>query len=196
MHATRARTHASGDRHVTRTALIVVDAISPFDFAGASRMMPAAHAVADRLVRLQARCRAAGVPVIYANDNHGRWRSSFEKLLQLCQREGARGAAIAHLLQPEPTDYFVLKPQQSAFFRTPLEDLLHRLHVRRLIVTGFVSDGCVLATAVGAAMRQYEVVVPSDTAAALTPARHERALALLRDAMSAKTTPSRYLRLV
>jgi hypothetical protein len=120
--------------------------ISCWDFPDAEKLLPGAHAIAGRIAALKARCTRAGVPAIYVNDNRGRWRSDFPKLVELSLAAGGAGAEITSALLPEETDYFVLKPKQSAFFATPLELLLAYLKATRLIVTGVASDQCIWAT--------------------------------------------------
>lgn len=106
------------------TALLIIDMISCWDFPDAEKLLPGAHFIAGRIAALKARCTRAGVPAIYVNDNRGRWRSDFPKLVELSLASGGAGAEITSTLLPEETDYFVLKPKQSAFFATPLELLL------------------------------------------------------------------------
>jgi hypothetical protein len=48
------------------------------------------------------RCRH---PVIYVNDNRGRWRSDFAALVRESLAQGSRGSAIARLLAPDPASY-------------------------------------------------------------------------------------------
>ena len=74
-------------------------------------------------VRLKRRAQKAGVPVIYVNDNFGRWKSDFRRTVDHCARHG-RGCDVVKLLRPEKSDYFVLKPKQSGFFSTTLETVL------------------------------------------------------------------------
>jgi nicotinamidase-related amidase len=69
-------------------------------------------------------------------------------------------------LRPKPDDYFVLKPQHSGFYGTPLELLLDHLSIHTLILTGFATDLCVLFTANDAHMRGFHLVVPKDCVAA------------------------------
>ena len=125
------------------TALLIIDMISCWDFPDAEKLLPGAHAIATRIATLKARCTRAGVPTIYVNDNRGRWRSDFPKLVELSLAAGGAGAEITSALLPEETDYFVLKPKQSAFFATPLELLLAYLKASRLIVAGVASDQCI-----------------------------------------------------
>ena len=177
------------------TALLVIDMISNWDFDDADKLGPAAADIAPRIADLKRRCAEAGIPVIFANDNRGRWRSDFHEIVRLSAESGETGAAIHDALTPEQSDYAVLKPKHSAFFATPLDLLLRHLRVRRLIVTGVASDLCVTMTASEARMRDYEVMVPRDCVAALTSARNERALAFLEEVHGMQITPSPDLRL-
>jgi nicotinamidase-related amidase len=138
--------------------------------------LPHTTSIAPGIAALQARCRRAGVPVIYANDNRGRWRSDFRSLVELSLGQGGASATITGTLKPQADDYFVLKPKHSAFLGTPLELLLQHLKARRLIPTGVASDQCVLATAMGAVMHDLAVVVPRDCVASQSKARNDAVL--------------------
>lgn len=177
------------------TVLLVIDMISSWQFPDADRLLPHAVSIAPAIAALQARCRRAGVPVIFANDNQGRWRSDFRQTVQSSIDAGGPGARITSLLHPEAIDYFVLKPKHSAFFATPLELLLRDLKAERLIVTGVSSDQCVLATVAEARMRDFEVQVPSDCVATQSAARNARALTHLRDVQRIRTPRASSLRL-
>jgi nicotinamidase-related amidase len=177
------------------TALLIIDMISCWDFPDAEKLLPGAHAIATRIATLKARCTRAGVPTIYVNDNRGRWRSDFPKLVELSLAAGGAGAEITSALQPEETDYFVLKPKQSAFFATPLELLLAYLKASRLIVTGVASDQCIVATVADAGMRDLESIVPRDCVASQTPARNERFLRQAKEALGVSTPPASRIRL-
>ncbi|MGJ7608826.1 cysteine hydrolase family protein [Variovorax sp. LT1R20] len=178
------------------TALLIIDMINCWDFPDADKLLPRAAAIAPRIAALKARCRKAGVPVIYANDNRGRWRSDFPALVEESLAQDSAGAAITRTLQPEPDDYFLLKPKQSAFFGTPLELLLRHFDARRLILTGVASDQCVLVTATEAGMRDLGVVVPRDCVASQSASRNDIVLRQLEDFQKLPTTPSSRIRLV
>lgn len=159
------------------TALILVDVINPFDFEGAERMIDRAEDAATNIRALATRARAAGVPVLYCNDHFGNWQADFSALVARCQRPGSPGHRVAAQLAPEVGDYHVLKPKHSAFFRSPLATLLDHLEIDRLILCGFSGDMCILATAFGAHMRDYQIAIPSDCTASIDPQENERALA-------------------
>src|SRR6185369_11334399 len=176
-------------------ALLVVDMVSSWDFPDAGALAPAALAIAPRIGAIERRCRSVGVPVVFVNDNRGRWRSEFRELVRVSIAESATGAAIAKHLQPGDDDYSVLKPKHSAFYATPLDLLLRHLRVTRLVISGVASDQCIVMSAAEATMRDYDVVVPRDCIADQTPARTARALRHLREALDVETTASARLRL-
>ena len=177
------------------TGLLIVDMISCWDFPDAAKLLPAAMEIAPRIAALRQRCKARGVPVIYANDNRGRWRSDFAALVELSIASGGAGARITTPLLPAHDDYFVLKPQQSAFVGTPLEQLLGVLRIRRLIVTGVASDQCVLSTVTDARMRNLEVVLPRDCIGTQTDRRQAIFLEQCNVAFDIATTPGSRIRL-
>jgi nicotinamidase-related amidase len=177
-----------------RTALLLVDVINLFDFPGGGAFARRALRPARHIARLRDRAHRAGVPVIYVNDNFGRWRSDFTTLVETCREPGRSGATIARLLAPAPGDFFVLKPHLSGFHETPLDMLLQSGDVRTVILTGFAADNCVFFTAAEAHMRDYQVVVPSDCCASEQDRERRHALAKMRKFFHARTPQSRDLR--
>jgi nicotinamidase-related amidase len=181
-----ARRHAAAPGNA-RSALLIVDMINPLDFPGAQALREQAIPVARAIARLKKRLKARDVPAIYCNDNFTHWRNDFRELVAICSQPDSAGAPLAHALAPEHDDYLVLKPKHSGFYATPLGVLLAQLEVRRVIITGIAGDGCVLATAMDAHMRDFEVAVPADCCASISRARNTRALALMRDSVGIDT---------
>ncbi len=172
-------------------ALLLIDVVNDLDFPEGPRLLRRALPMARRLARLVARARAARVPVVWVNDNFGRWRSDFRELLRWCSRPDARGRPIVELLAPpDDRDYFVLKPKHSGFFETTLELLLRHLGTETVVVTGMATEVCVLFTANDAYMRDLAIVVPSDCVASGNAAGQGHALALMRSALKATIVPS------
>ena len=157
-------------------ALLVIDMLSDWEFEDAAALLDGAGRVAPRIAELRTRCRQAGVPVVYANDNRGRWRSDFREVVASARASGGTAAAIADALAPDRDDYFVLKPKHSGFHATPLDLLLRHLRVHTLLVTGVSSDQCVLYTAADARMNDYDAIVPRDCVATQSEERNAAAL--------------------
>jgi nicotinamidase-related amidase len=170
--------------------LLIIDMINDLEFEGARKLLPGALRTARRIATLKRRARAAGVPVIYTNDNFGRWRSDFREAVDHCLHDGVRGQPLAELLHPDQDDYFVLKPKHSGFYATTLDTLLEYLGAERLVLTGVNGDTCVLATAMDAYLRDFELYVPVDCTASLSPAGNRGALAYMRRMLDADTRPS------
>jgi nicotinamidase-related amidase len=174
----------------SNVALLLIDVINDLEFGGGEELLRHALPMAERLAELKRRARAAGVPVVYVNDNFGRWQSDFKKILEHCLEGGVRGRPVAELLRPEEDDYFVLKPKHSGFFSTTLDILLDYLGVKTLVLTGLTGDICVLFTAHDAYMRDFHLVIPSDCVASNDPAENEYTLEKMKRLMDADTRPS------
>ena len=172
------------------TALLLLDVINDLEFEGAEQLMPHALKMADNLAALIERARKAKIPVIYVNDNYGRWQSDFNKLIDRCLEEDVRGKPIVERLRPQEKDYFVLKPKHSGFFSTTLDVLLDYLGANRLIICGLAGNICVLFTANDAYMRDFEVYVPEDCVASNTEEINRAAIEQIRDVLKAHIEPS------
>jgi nicotinamidase-related amidase len=171
-------------------ALVLIDVINDLEFPGGERLLAHARPMAERLAALKRRAKAADVPVIYVNDNFGRWRSDLRALVAHCLDNDVRGRPIVTLLAPDADDYVVLKPKHSGFFSTTLDTLLKYLEVSTLILTGVAGNVCVLFTANDAFMRDFHLVVPADCVASIDPAENRHALAQMREVLGADLTPS------
>lgn len=174
-------------------ALLVIDMINAFEFEGAERWIGRAVRVARAIAALKRRARRAGVPVIYVNDNFGKWRSDFRALLKHCLRDDIRGRPLAELLTPTEEDYFVLKPMHSAFHSTTLDVLLAHLGARTLILTGVAGNNCVLFTAHDAYMRGFRILAPRDCIASQTETDDRYARVHMSNVLKARTDGSRTL---
>ena len=175
------------DKH--EIALLLIDVINDFDFPEADQLLHCARPMAQKLLRLKRRAQKAGVPVIYVNDNFGRWKSDFRRTVNHCTRHGD-GRAIVKLLRPDEGDYFVLKPKHSGFFSTTLETLLRYLETQTLILTGIAGNFCVLFTANDAYMRDFNLFVPRDCTVSNSRKENESALRLMQKFLKADTRQS------
>lgn len=167
------------------TALLVIDMISLMDFPGANRMAGPALAAARRIHALRRAFHARSWPVVFANDHFAHWHGGFRELVAMAAAANGAPGRIAALLAPDDRDHHLLKPKHSAFLGTPLPVLLGKLGVRRLLLTGMALEGCVLATALDANAREYEVAVARDAVAGL-PRLRAATLKVLSGAKAAR----------
>ena len=171
--------------------LLLVDVINDLDFPGNSRLLKMALRLGRNIADLKMRCKKAGIPSIYANDNHDRWRSDFSAVLSHCTQRDSPGRPLVTWLVPDETDYVVLKPKHSAFYSTPLDTLLSYLRIRTIILVGLTTNSCVLMTAGETYVRDLNLYVPTDCVAALDNTSHRYALHLMKKSFNARTVPSK-----
>ena len=170
-------------------ALLIIDMINDLEFDEGEQLLKSALPAAQNIARLKRRFAAAQLPVIYANDNFGKWKSDFRGQVDRCLQADVRGKPLVQCLQPEEEDYFVLKPKHSAFYATTLDVLLQHLQVKRLVITGVATDICVLFTANDAYMRDFQLAIPADCVAANSQQISEAALQLMHRVLKADTRP-------
>lgn len=170
--------------------LLLIDLINDLEFPNGADFLKPTMDVAKRVAALKEKAKKLGIAVVYANDNFGRWRSDFRELIDHCLQDDVRGRPLVELLHPDPKDYFVLKPKNSAFFATTLDTLLTYLGTKTLILTGISADSCVLFTANDAYLRDYNLVIPNDCVTSANPTHTRQTLTYLRRVLKADTTAS------
>jgi nicotinamidase-related amidase len=171
-------------------ALILLDVINDLEWEGGEKLLPFALEMAPKLAALVRRAREARIPVVYVNDNYGRWQSDFAKLIEHCLNDDVRGKPVVEQLKPAAEDYFVLKPKHSGFFSTTLDVLLDYLGAKRLIITGIAGNICVLFTANDAYMRDFELYVPADCTCSNTVEINDMAVEQIRTVLKADIADS------
>lgn len=112
-------------------------------------------AVVERINGLSARASEAGAPVIFIQHEDD------DELVK-----GRPGWELAASLERPGDSLLVPKTYRDGFEATELADLLARLGVSCLLVTGVHSDFCVQTTALSALIRGFDVVLVSDAHAA------------------------------
>ncbi len=170
--------------------LLMIDVINDLEFIGGDKLLQFALPVAERIAQLKRNAKQLGIPVVYVNDNFGKWQSDFRKLVTHCLKDGVRGERLVRLLAPDEDDYFILKPKHSGFYSTTLDLLLKYLQTETLILTGLTSDVCVLFTANDAYLRDYKLIIPSDCVAAIDPEENKYALRQMQRVLKANIQDS------
>jgi len=184
----RPRRHEGDEERGSRTALLVVDMLNPYEHEDSEQL--ASH-VAEALPGVESLLAAAAekeLPVIYVNDNFGDWNSSSEELAEHA-KQGARPELVEPVLPPEGAS-FVIKARHSTFYETPLEYLLDEMGVDRLVMAGQVTEQCILYSALDAYVRHFRVAIPTDAVAAIHDHLAEAALELMERNMRAELCPA------
>jgi nicotinamidase-related amidase len=146
--------------------------------------------------RLLTAWRAAGLPVIHTREGH---RADLSDLPRAKHARapgavprigdlGPMGRILVHgepghelipELAPLPGEGAIDKPGKGAFYATELGEMLQRLGVRQLVVTGVTTEICVQSTVREANDRGYDCLVPSDCTASYFPEFHAAALKMI-----------------
>ncbi|HEU4532110.1 MAG TPA: isochorismatase family cysteine hydrolase [Steroidobacteraceae bacterium] len=178
-----------------RAALLVIDLINDFSFPDGARVWREVQRVQANVGALLDKARRNAVPVVYVNDNLGRWRSDARRLVERCTAPSSPSRDFVQRIAPQERDYFVLKPRHSGFYCTPLELLLEFLRVRTLILTGISTNSCIWMTASEAHQREYRLIVPRDAVAATTARDSRMTLQQLQRSLAAHVCAAREVRL-
>ncbi|WP_406858770.1 isochorismatase family cysteine hydrolase [Streptomyces sp. HUAS MG47] len=170
-----------------RTALIVIDMLNTYEHEDAEVLMRSVREALPGVGTLLKRARDTQAPVIYVNDNFGRWRSHHGEILEAAL--AGRYSDLVEPIAPEEDDLFVVKARHSVFFETPLAYLLGQLGVQRTVLCGQVTEQCVLYSALDAHIRHLEVIVALGAVAHIDAGLAEAALRMMERNMAAELRP-------
>jgi nicotinamidase-related amidase len=140
--------------------------------------------------RFHAAARELGIPVIMVqhwqrhggiDDAHSRhrnrganWRILYDlfmppnPLVEELNWEGTKWLDLLVEHDPERDYYIRTKKRLSAFYPTDLEFLLRQLDVYNVVLTGTLTDCCVINSAFDAANRDFRVTLPRDVTGGLS----------------------------
>lgn len=188
-----------------RTALLVVDMQHGFLDPGAALEVAPGREIIGNVRRLIDVCRGKGVPVIFTEfvysaavpclrgdpfgiehlpavegQPRGFGHASSNCLIGPDAGEGPDSAATVAELAPRPDELVVRSHTYDKFCDTPLDLALRSRDVRYLAITGVVTDVCISATLMTAAMRDYRVTAVTDGVATLWPELQEACFAVWR----------------
>jgi nicotinamidase-related amidase len=173
---------------MSRTALVVIDMINPYDHADADRLVESAREVVPQIADLIERADGEGAPVIYVNDNFGSWRSNRDDLVESALH--GHQPELVEPIRPDGDALFVVKARHSVFFQTPLDYLLSQEGIDRLVLVGQATEQCVLYSALDAHIRHLRVCVPPDAVAHIHADLAEAAIRMMELNMGADIVPA------
>ena len=158
------------------TALLLVDVQRDFLSSSLGSLR---DGYADRVARLLAVVREAGLPVVHVHSafapDGSDWMRRYRPRGSIPGVRGTPGAVVLPGCEPEGDEPVVEKQTFDAFGRPELHPLLRSRGVESLLVAGLVTSTCVLLTAASAMQHGYLVAVVED-ATADVPETHEAVL--------------------
>lgn len=151
-----------------RTALLNVDMQNCF-VEGSPIAAPDGLLILERVNRLAAACRKAGILVIHASIVVRPDRSNLGILAEFSPAvqegildKGSESAALHRRLDIDPRDILLDKPRFGAFHGTDLELILRKRGIDTLIISGVATNVCCETSAREAAVRDFRVFFLSD----------------------------------
>ncbi|MDG4664452.1 isochorismatase family cysteine hydrolase [Mycobacterium sp. 236(2023)] len=174
---------------MSETALLVIDMFNSYNHPDADALAASAEEVIEPLTRLveQARNRD-DTDLVYVNDNYGDFTAEPSDIVNAAL-DGAR-PELVRPLTPGPDSRFLTKVRHSAFYATPLDYMLSRLGAQRIILSGQVTEQCILYTALDGYVRHYDVVVAADAVAHIDAELGSAALQMMKQNMRAELCSS------
>ncbi|MFN8225663.1 MAG: isochorismatase family protein [Mycobacterium sp.] len=170
---------------MSATAVLVIDMLNDYRHPDAEQLAESVSTMIDPLVGLiEEADRRGHVDLIYVNDNRGDFTADYRTIISDAL-DGARPDLVEPIL-PQSDWLSLLKVRHSVFYATSLDYLLRRLETRRLVLTGQVTEQCILYSALDGYVRHYEVVVPPDAVAHIDAGLGAAALEMMRRNMSAQ----------
>jgi len=169
------------------TAVLVVDMLNTYEHEDAEDLIPNVAKIIEPLADLIRRAHASdAVDLVYVNDNYGDFTAEFSDLVRAACH-GERPDLVEPVV-PREGSRLLTKVRHSAFYATPLTYLLDRLETKRVVLTGQVTEQCILYSALDAYVRHIPVVIPTDAVAHLDAKLRDAALTMMERNMSAELT--------
>ncbi|MBO5556168.1 MAG: cysteine hydrolase [Oscillospiraceae bacterium] len=162
----------------TKAALLVIDMQRGFLDPASPLFIEGAPATVDACARAIALCREKDVSVIFVTRRYAADGSDVELARREAWEMGGKplspgcdpavDASMPAVFGSTPGDYHIVKPRYSAFFATPLDLILRRLEIGRVILTGTTTPNCIRATCFDGLSLDYDVTVLSDCTSSRT----------------------------
>ena len=151
-----------------KTALLVVDMQNDFVKPDGKLVVNSAAETIPNIKQFLESARKSNLHIVYTQDTHFEGDREWGIWPEHC-RKNTWGWQIIEELKPQARDLICLKNRYDAFYGTWLEHFLaHLWKVEHLVITGTVSNICVVHTAASAGLRWFHLVIPANGISALT----------------------------
>jgi nicotinamidase-related amidase len=162
---------------VDRTAVVVCDMLNPYDHEDADVLADNVAPIVHNVARLVEEAGESGVELVYVNDNYEDFAATRHDLVRRAL-EGRRPELIEPIVPPDGVA-FLQKARHSAFYSTALDHLLRARSIDTVILTGQVTEQCILYSALDAYVRHFKIRVPPDAVAHIDPELGDAALRMM-----------------
>jgi nicotinamidase-related amidase len=169
---------------MARSALIVIDMLNPYEHEDADELAANVEGMVAPLRELIERAHESDVELVYVNDNYGDFTAGRDDIVE--RAVGGRHPELVEPLVPPDGCAFLHKVRHSAFYSTSLEYLLRQREITNLILTGQVTEQCILYSALDAYVRHFAVCVPTDAVASIDRELGDAALQMMGRNMRAE----------
>jgi nicotinamidase-related amidase len=171
------------------TALVVIDMLNPYAHDDADALAASVERILEPLNDLVARAWRAEqeeerVEVLYVNDNYEDFTATRNDVVRRAL-DGRRPDLIEPIVPPDGCD-FMTKVRHSAFYSTALEYVLRQRGIERVVLTGQVTEQCILYSALDAYVRHFPLRVVRDGVAQIDPELGAAALRMMERNMRAE----------
>lgn len=166
-------------------ALIIIDMLNDFVLGNAPLQIPNAKSIVGCINEQRKIAAENSYPVIYVSDAHSPDDEEFDIWPKHCVK-GTKGAEIIDELKPSEKDIALEKTRYSAFFNTRLDEVLRENDIDTLVLTGLLTNVCVMYTAADAVSRNYHVIVPENCVIALDEETHRFGMQQLKNVHNAE----------
>ena len=167
--------------------LLIIDMLNDFVLQGSPLEVPDTARIITPIQDKIEHARKKSIPIIYICDSHEKNDQEFVRMgWPPHALTGSMGAQVIHPLKPSTQDRIILKRSYSGFFETDLDNVLKERKISQLLVTGCVTNICVLYTVADAVQRGYQVTVFKNCVAALNQNEHEYALQHMKEVLGAE----------
>ncbi len=131
-------------------------------------------------------CRKKGYDIVHvkmgAQTSNPRHTAKINRKSDLIVPMDAEKGRFLKEVQPVKGELVFPKTNGGAFTGTNLDFVLRNMDINSLIVTGFLTDQCVLATAIAGADIGYDVLLVDDACAGTTKENHDAEVRIVKDA--------------
>lgn len=165
------------------SAVIVIDMLNNYEHEDADVLRASVSEMVGNLSSLIADAQARDIPVAWVNDNYQNWSAGRPELVAQALA-GAAPELVEPIIPPDEAP-FVVKARHSIFYQTQVEYMLRRLGAERLVLTGQVTEQCILYSALDAYVRHFEVVIAPEAVAHIDPELARAALRMMERNMRA-----------